>query len=71
MVQATYQNIKVICILQHTIDTWIDWLRRSRDHPKAHFLLFLDSVKSERGLMRIVPERLDYLWFLGYGWMGV
>ena len=34
---------------------------------KLLFLLFLDSVKSERELMRIVPERLDYLWFLGYG----
>ena len=30
-------------------------------------LLFLDDVKSERELMRIIPERLDYLWFLGYG----
>jgi transposase len=34
---------------------------------KLIFLLFLDDVKSERELMRIVPERLDYLWFLGYG----
>ena len=34
---------------------------------KLMFLLFLDNVKSERELMRIVPERLDYLWFLGYG----
>ena len=31
---------------------------------KLIFLLFLDDVKSERELMRIVPERLDYLWFL-------
>ena len=38
---------------------------------KLIFLLFLDNVKSERELMRIVPERFDYLWFLGYGWMGV
>lgn len=30
-------------------------------------LLFLDDVRSERELMRIVPLRLDYLWFLGYG----
>jgi transposase len=30
-------------------------------------LLFLDDNKSERELMRIIPERLDYLWFLGYG----
>jgi len=36
MVRTTYQNIKVICILQHSINTGIDWLRRSRDHPKAH-----------------------------------
>jgi transposase len=34
---------------------------------KLLFLLFFDGVKSERELMRIVPERLDYLWFLGYG----
>ena len=25
-------------------------------------LLFLDDIKSERELMRIIPERLDYLW---------
>jgi transposase len=30
-------------------------------------LLFLDDVRSERELMRIIPERLDYMWFLGYG----
>jgi len=29
-------------------------------------LLFVDDIKSERELMRIIPERLDYLWFLGY-----
>jgi transposase len=29
-------------------------------------LLFLDDIKSERELMRISPERLNYLWFLGY-----
>jgi len=29
-------------------------------------LLFLDNVRSERELMRIIPERLDYMWFLGY-----
>jgi transposase len=34
---------------------------------KMMFLLFFDDVKSERELMRIIPERLDYLWFLGYG----
>ena len=34
---------------------------------KFMFLLFLDSVKSERELMRMLPERLDYLWFLGFG----
>ena len=34
---------------------------------KLLFLLFLDNVESERELMRIVAERLDYLWFLGYG----
>jgi len=32
---------------------------------KLMFLLFYDDVKSERELMRIVPERLDYLWLLG------
>src|SRR6201981_493538 len=29
-------------------------------------LLFLDDIKSERELMRVIPERLDYLWFLCY-----
>jgi transposase len=33
---------------------------------KMMLLLFLDNVRSERELMRIIPERLDYLWFLGY-----
>jgi len=31
------------------------------------FLLFFDNVASERELMRIIAERLDYMWFLGYG----
>src|SRR5262245_51921524 len=31
---------------------------------KLMLLLFLDNVASERELMRIVGERLDYLWFL-------
>lgn len=34
---------------------------------KLLFLLFYDNVESERELMRIVRERLDYLWFLGWG----
>ena len=34
---------------------------------KMMFLLFYDDVSSERELMRIVRERLDYMWFLGYG----
>ena len=34
---------------------------------KMMFLLFFDDVSSERELMRIIRERLDYLWFLGYG----
>ncbi len=34
---------------------------------KMMLLLFLDSVRSERELMRIIPERLDYMCFLGYG----
>ena len=33
---------------------------------KLMFLLFWDDVKSERTLMRTLPERLDYLWFLGF-----
>ncbi len=33
---------------------------------KMMLLLFFDNVASERELMRIIPERLDYLWFLGY-----
>jgi len=34
---------------------------------KMMFLLFFDNVASERELMQIIAERLDYLWFLGYG----
>jgi hypothetical protein len=34
---------------------------------KLMLLLFLDDVRSERELMRIVRLRLDYLRFLGYG----
>jgi len=34
---------------------------------KLMFLLFFDNVRSERHLMELLPERLDYLWFLGYG----
>ena len=34
---------------------------------KLMILLFLDNVKSERELMRVIPLRIDYLWFLGYG----
>ncbi len=34
---------------------------------KLMFLLFYDNVRSERELMRMLPERLDYLWFLGFG----
>jgi transposase len=33
---------------------------------KMMFLLFFDDVASERELMKIIAERLDYLWFLGY-----
>jgi transposase len=34
---------------------------------KMMFLLFFENLASERELMRSIPERLDYLWFLGYG----
>src|SRR5882757_9166319 len=34
---------------------------------KMMFLLFFDDVPSERELMKVIAERLDYLWFLGYG----
>ena len=34
---------------------------------KLMLLLFLDDVSSERELMRMLPYRLDYLWFLDYG----
>ena len=34
---------------------------------KMMFLLFWDDIPSERELMQVIPERLDYLWFLGYG----
>lgn len=33
---------------------------------KLMFLLFWDDIRSERELMRMLPERLDYLWFLGH-----
>jgi len=33
---------------------------------KLMLLLFLDDVRSERELMKIVGERLDYLWFLEF-----
>jgi len=38
---------------------------------KMMLLLFLDNVKSERELMRIIPFRIDYLWYLGYGFEDV
>ena len=34
---------------------------------KLMFLLFYDDIASERELIKIVAERLDYMWFLGYG----
>ena len=34
---------------------------------KMMFQLFFDDIPSERELMRIIAERLDYMWFLGYG----
>jgi transposase len=34
---------------------------------KLMFLLFYDNIASERELMNLLPERLDYLWFVGYG----
>src|SRR5688500_4000933 len=34
---------------------------------KMMFLLFFDDVSSERELVGVIGERLDYLWFLGYG----
>src|ERR1700733_11231983 len=34
---------------------------------KMMLLLFLDNVKSERELIRVIPLRIDYLWYLGYG----
>lgn len=33
---------------------------------KMMFLLFFYNVRSERELMETIPERLDWLWFLGY-----
>src|SRR5512139_3580751 len=33
---------------------------------KLMLLLVLYNVRSERELMETVPERLDWLWFLGY-----
>lgn len=34
---------------------------------KMMILLFWDNVRSERELMKVIPLRIDYLWFLGYG----
>jgi transposase len=34
---------------------------------KLMLLLFFYNVRSERELMETIPERLDWLWFLGYG----
>src|SRR5512133_4382540 len=34
---------------------------------KMMFLLFFDAIASERELMEVIGERLDYLWFLDYG----
>ena len=34
---------------------------------KMMFLLFFDDVASQRELMEVIGERLDYLWFLDYG----
>ena len=34
---------------------------------KMMLVLFLDDVASERELLRVIPLRLDYLWFLGFG----
>lgn len=34
---------------------------------KMMLLMFLDDVASERELVGVIAERLDYLWFLGYG----
>ena len=34
---------------------------------KMMLLLFWDNVAGERELMRVIPLRIDYLWFLGYG----
>jgi len=33
---------------------------------KLMFLLFYDDISSERELMRMLPYRLDYLWFLDF-----
>jgi transposase len=34
---------------------------------KLMLLLFHENVRSERELVRRLPERLDWLWFLGFG----
>src|ERR1700730_5040602 len=36
---------------------------------KMMFLLFFDDIKSERELIEVIGERLDYLWFLDF-WLG-
>ncbi len=35
---------------------------------KMMFLLFFDDIASERELMEVIGERLDYLWFWITGW---
>src|SRR5437899_6960111 len=37
---------------------------------KIMFLLFFDDIKSERELMEMIGERLDYMWFLDYALEG-
>ena len=36
---------------------------------KMMFLLFFDDIKSERELMEVISEGLDYLWFWITAWM--
>src|SRR5207253_10285117 len=34
---------------------------------KMMLLLYFDDIASERELMEVIGERLDYVWFLDYG----
>src|SRR4030043_1755784 len=63
------QKIDFDFIYQEVKDTYGDNGNVSIPPPvilKMMLLLILYNVRSERELMETLPERLDWLWFLGY-----